>query len=89
MTGKCGTWESIAGPTMLTHSIRFPVNVFPPAEIDDPVFNGDWIYDGYGNLLADFLTPEALESFQTNGFYSIRPAEGLKLISINNNFGTV
>lgn len=65
----------------------YPVNEFPTSTESSPDWDGEWLYGGYGDLIAEYLTPEALATFRENGFYSIRPQPNLKIISVNNNFG--
>ena len=66
---------------------RYPVNVFPTEYVDDPNFTGEWLYGGVADIISEYLTPEAEQTFRENGRYSIRPVEGLKIINLNNNFG--
>ena len=69
-------------------TLRFPVNIFPTDAITDPALEGSWLYEGVGNLIEEYLTPEALARFKTDGSYVMRPYQGLKIINLNNNYGT-
>lgn len=63
------------------------MNGVAPSTVTDPEYNSNWLYDGVGDLLAPFMSPEAVAQFKQDGFYSDRPKQGLKIISINNNYG--
>ena len=63
------------------------MNSFPTNELDGTEYSGEWLYQGLASYNSEWLTPEAMETFSANGFYSVRPFPGFKLINVNNNFG--
>ncbi|XP_059080970.1 sphingomyelin phosphodiesterase-like [Tigriopus californicus] len=65
----------------------FPVNSFPPEELLGTEYSGAWLFEGVGDLISEWITPEATNTFKVNGRYSIRPYPGMKIINLNNNFG--
>lgn len=66
---------------------RFPVNSFPPEDLIGTEYSGEWLFEGVGDLISEWIPPEATSSFKVNGRYSIRPYPGMKIINLNNNFG--
>ena len=68
---------------------RFPVNVFAGPEITEPEFSIDWLYNNYADAIGKYLDLDANLKFRNSGNYAIRPqgTTGLKIISLNNNYG--
>lgn len=65
------------------------MNALAPDTVTDPDFSGQWLYEPLADILNDTLDdPEAEANFRANGFFALNPYSGLKIININNNFGT-
>lgn len=57
-----------------------------PRSVDNITdLNARWMYDGIGNMWAEFLGSDATESFKRNGCYHKMLTPKVKLIALNNN----
>ncbi|CAB4066404.1 SMPD1 [Lepeophtheirus salmonis] len=63
----------------------FPVNNFPPHNLQNPQFEPSWLYNGIANLTSEWLTKESLITFKKFGHYSELLESGLRVIAINSN----
>ncbi|KAG0289328.1 hypothetical protein BGZ96_007105 [Linnemannia gamsii] len=60
-----------------------PVNMFPT-----PKSGGDigWLYNTLADDWTRWLTSDAVKSFKNYGSYTLNPAPGLRIVSLNTNF---
>ncbi|KAK3837051.1 MAG: Metallo-dependent phosphatase-like protein [Linnemannia elongata] len=60
-----------------------PLNMFPT-----PKSGGDiaWLYNTLADDWTRWLTSEAVKSFKNYGSYTLNPAPGLRIVSLNTNF---
>ncbi|KAG0276653.1 hypothetical protein BGZ95_007245 [Linnemannia exigua] len=60
-----------------------PLNMFPT-----PRSGGDiaWLYNSLGNDWSRWLSSDAVKSFKNYGSYTLNPAPGFRIISLNTNF---
>ncbi|VDP01288.1 unnamed protein product [Heligmosomoides polygyrus] len=62
-----------------------PVNSFAPHFVDER-FWPTWLYEEFSNMSSPWLNSDASETMLFRGSYSVKVAEGLRLISLNSGF---
>ncbi|KAL5489340.1 hypothetical protein EMCRGX_G018423 [Ephydatia muelleri] len=63
-----------------------PVNSFPPQFITGNL-SEQWLYEGLAEQWKDWLPEDALTTLKWGGFYVAKVQEGLKVISLQTNYG--
>eukprot|EP00731_Ephydatia_muelleri_P019987 Em0012g812a len=63
-----------------------PVNSFPPSHITGRL-SEQWLYEGVAEQWKDWLPEDALTTLRSGGYYVAKIREGLKVISLQTNFG--
>lgn len=67
-----------------------PCNSFPPPNIRDPKTGApalQWLLDGATQAWKQWLSQAAVETFEYAGYYSQKVSDGLRVISLQTNFG--
>ena len=71
-------------PSLGNHE-SFPCNSFPTADDLPPELESSWLYNGIGDIWAEWLDSEALASFRQHGFYTMEVYPGFRIITVNSN----
>ncbi|XP_073468770.1 sphingomyelin phosphodiesterase [Aquarana catesbeiana] len=62
-----------------------PVNSFPPPSVHGNL-SSSWLYQAMAQEWKEWLSPEALETLSTVGYYTVKIGPGLRLVSLNMNY---
>nr|DBA32293.1 TPA: hypothetical protein GDO54_000096 [Pyxicephalus adspersus] len=62
-----------------------PVNSFPPPSVHGNL-SSSWLYQAMAQEWKEWLSPEALDTLSTTGFYTVKIGSGLRLVSLNMNY---
>jgi len=76
--------STLVFPSVGNHE-SFPCNNYPTSSVDG-YDNPTWLYATLGEYFSSWLTPEALDQFSLDGFYSMDFNDALRIIAINSNF---
>ncbi|CAG7826305.1 unnamed protein product, partial [Allacma fusca] len=63
-----------------------PCNMYAPRSVwDEEDFDLSWMFNQIGDLYANHLPKEAVDSFRNFGFYHVSPAPGFRVVVLNTN----
>lgn len=68
-----------------SNNFEFIFQSFAPLDVKETSLSVKWLYDHVAELWSDMLSPDALETVKSGGYYTTSVRPGLRIIALNNN----